>query len=240
MTRKNALKRLTRDRMKQSGESYAQARRGVDNRYALNRLLSDLLAHPTFQSKPGSDAVRGRGVVEVRYPTNSVKYPDELRAAIKAGTGPMLRAMAEHGSEFFRYARDPKFLSHWTCPRCRHPDGLAVGDDSPHCDHCKYVATPKVAADDFIRNVLLISQEREDPGFEWPRYKCPDCESDALVDKGPMGGVTPEIEFLCFSCGRDWSDAELRFCDECTLPRHHSGMQAICDSCLTRKLEAEE
>ena len=94
-----------------------------------------------------------------------------------------------------------------TCPQCFQD--TAVLDDGLKCLFCQYTADGENAAEYYISDVLGHSRyEAAKYGVIWPRYRCPECWSEALVETG-------KDEFHCFQCGESWGKWELWQCERC-------------------------
>ena len=93
------------------------------------------------------------------------------------------------------------------CPRCFQ--NAAVLDDGLKCLFCRYTADGEEAAEYYLSDVLGHSRyEAAKYGVIWPRYRCPECWSEALVETG-------KDEFHCFQCGESWKDGTLQRCERC-------------------------
>ena len=93
------------------------------------------------------------------------------------------------------------------CPRCFQ--NAAVLDDGLKCLFCRYTVDGEEAAEYYISDVLGHSRyEAAKYGVIWPRYRCPECWSEALVETG-------KDEFHCFQCGESWKDGSLQRCERC-------------------------
>lgn len=98
-----------------------------------------------------------------------------------------------------------------TCPECEEEFLLRDGDT--RCIFCGYEATGEDAARDYISNILGISEyETGKYGEEWPQYRCPECDSEALV----FNWETKKA--ICFSCDYENDVSNFSFCSRCGMP----------------------
>lgn len=104
------------------------------------------------------------------------------------------------------------------CPLCLQKSLSA--DVNVECLFCGYKAEAEDAAEMFIANVLQESRYRAfKEGYDYPLYLCPNCDNQALVDKGISGGMAPQVQFVCFACGFEWLEGDLRVCELCGNPK---------------------
>jgi hypothetical protein len=109
------------------------------------------------------------------------------------------------------------------CPSCDQK-ALVVGRPIS-CVFCHYTASPNTAANEYIAEILHEVSE------DWPLYLCPHCSELSLVDEGYQA----DTEYICFSCGKTWNQANLQSCDTCG--RLHDGEKPTCTNCdLSRQL----
>ena len=120
-----------------------------------------------------------------------------------------------------------------TCGSCEEETLVVHG--GARCLFCRYEAEPAEAADDYISDVLGLSEYVEvTEGGQWPRYTCPECDLDALVDTG--GGVARHI---CFSCGTTWDDGAMDGCARCGEPFETDGELSVCNGCLASLIDRD-
>lgn len=111
------------------------------------------------------------------------------------------------------------------CPRCSQ-EALLI-DGGPLCQFCAYKADPNEAADEYLTNVMGLSEYAiVKGGGEWPRYECPDCEMEAMVAR--------DDDYVCFCCGRRFDARDIDYCPRCGQPYepgHGDDYDPLCSSC---------
>lgn len=117
-----------------------------------------------------------------------------------------------------------------TCPRC-FQNTLAV-EEGILCLFCGYKnIDPEQAANEYVSDIMGLSEYvivKE--GGEWPIYECPECWETSLVCNND------EELFLCFNCGKQWSEG-MQFCESCGSPFiRHEGDSIICDTCIEHRM----
>lgn len=92
------------------------------------------------------------------------------------------------------------------CPECFQKTLPLDGDFE--CLFCGYNDDPESIAYLYIENILGLNEytEIKDGGY-FPLEDCPECGTHTLLVK--------DDGFLCFNCGDEWSEEELRTCDCC-------------------------
>jgi len=93
------------------------------------------------------------------------------------------------------------------------------------------------AADNYLDVACgLSSYETIKDGGEWPRYDCPQCEEDAMVDTGN----DPE-RYRCFSCDAHFASDDLTQCSECQrlFSSNEEGYD-ICVDCFGDKVNRDD
>lgn len=100
-----------------------------------------------------------------------------------------------------------------TCPICLQ-DALVIGDsrdaeEGAHCYFCRYwESDSRKTANEFLTNVLNLSRDYfEKNGEIWPKYHCPSCMVESLVNDSE--------EYICFNCGLTWEAEDLNACEFC-------------------------
>lgn len=127
-----------------------------------------------------------------------------------------------------------------TCPRCRQD--ASVLDDGATCLFCGYQAADEEAADSYIFELLGMDYHTTvKRGGEWPRYECPSCLQNTLVNTAEVGGQFPAREFVCFRCGEVWMEGTLEHCQRCArLYAPREGGMEICSECFDSIIKAED
>jgi len=100
------------------------------------------------------------------------------------------------------------------CPRCRR-EWRITGDGKVLCSSCGYETDSYNGAVEYIEKTAgLKKPEHINMKTKLPVYECPKCGNLALVvqDEAGRGAAS---QFLCFSCGGQWSENELERCPEC-------------------------
>ena len=101
------------------------------------------------------------------------------------------------------------------CPTCLQ-DTLSV-DCEVQCSFCGYRDAAENAADVYISNVIgYTSYDPKEDGGEYPRYNCPGCDNEALVEN-------EDGSFICFACGYETAAGDLRICGVCGDPADAEG-----------------
>ena len=97
------------------------------------------------------------------------------------------------------------------CPECGEKLLRHVNEDENcECYFCGYSDLPEETARKYVENVLNISEYEEvKNGGEFPIYKCPNCESEAMVY------IESDNIYKCFNCGIRYDKDELESCDYC-------------------------
>lgn len=115
------------------------------------------------------------------------------------------------------------------CPECsekllRHADE----EEKCECFFCGYSDLPEETARRYVESVLNISEYEEvKNGGEFPRYKCPNCESESMVY------IESENIYICFNCGMRYGKDELSLCDYCgKLYWLEDGEIPFCEECV--------
>jgi Zn-finger nucleic acid-binding protein len=112
------------------------------------------------------------------------------------------------------------------CPRCRREWSI-TGDGKVLCSSCGYETDSYNGAMQYIENTdRLKTPECSDVKTKLPIYECPKCGSLALVDQGEAGR-SAVCQFLCFSCGSQWSENELQRCPECFQWKHSGEFEEL-------------
>jgi ribosomal protein S27E len=94
------------------------------------------------------------------------------------------------------------------CPNCE--EIFLLRDNGVMCVFCGYEATAEEAAQDYITNILGISEyETIKEGGEFPQYECPECDNDSLVYDAKNKRV------ICFSCNYEDAMSNITFCSDC-------------------------
>ncbi len=126
-----------------------------------------------------------------------------------------------------------------TCPACMQEASILL--DGARCLFCGYGAPPEEAADTYIAVVLGESQYRlAKEGQDWPRYMCPECETETLVDQGPGGNQFPADQYLCFACGAAWKEGDLDFCGLCGQPYNGDANEmTVCNDCFDARVRED-
>lgn len=118
------------------------------------------------------------------------------------------------------------------CPTC-YQHGLVI-DDGAKCLFCGSSGDGEEMAEEFVFQILGISQYDTKDGAEYPIYECSECGSESLVHSRLEDEV---LGWLCFSCGTEWSEQEKGYCDTCGHPysksEHDFGM---CSDCMDYRL----
>ncbi len=121
-----------------------------------------------------------------------------------------------------------------TCASCE--EETLVIDAGAKCLFCRYEADPAEAADDYISEILGLSEYVEvTQGGEWPRHTCPECDAEALIDTGGDG----DARHICFSCGTTWDDGAIERCARCGEPLEVDGELSVCNGCLASLIDRE-
>ena len=125
------------------------------------------------------------------------------------------------------------------CPACYQE--TFVLHDLPSCLFCGYSSEPEIAANEWIENILRVSYGSAiKEGADYPLYKCPECECEALVDIGPSGSQFEHDQYICFSCGQSWKESSMDKCDVCGqlyLVKEDDG--GMCPDCFEHTLSKE-
>ncbi|MBO4870249.1 MAG: hypothetical protein J5585_11115 [Clostridia bacterium] len=110
---------------------------------------------------------------------------------------------------------------------CNDNDGIALPDGYPSLRNEKYLFYRyKNHAKEFIENELGINEYRcVKDGGEFPLYECPECRDEQLVFDAERG------KYHCFSCGHNFTDEDLSFCERCGRLMYNKG-EPICDNCI--------
>ena len=113
-----------------------------------------------------------------------------------------------------------------TCPECK--EEFLLRDVDVRCIFCGYKASGDEAANNYIFNVLNISDyETIKGGGELPLYECPACGNETFVFNSEIGMA------ICFSC--DYKDdlAKFQYFNRCGRPFVDSDDEtAICPVCM--------
>lgn len=128
-----------------------------------------------------------------------------------------------------------------TCPRCGQEAGI-FDSDCFNCVFCNYSNSDSHrVANEYIYEVLQLSDNYVKDGGEWPLYYCPSCENRTLVHD------TYKSKFICFSCADFWQEKYIRFCESCGNPfidyydpldpETSLDPEIFCDDCLDEKLD---
>ena len=126
-----------------------------------------------------------------------------------------------------RQARDDVF----TCSQC-FQDTAVIGEGLK-CLFCRYTASGKDAAEDYIFRVLGQSKAIKDVyGESWPQHRCLNCDHETLVDLGASGSQPPSVQFFCFNCWSPWKEDSLKQCSYCrNLYESGRGYRSLCEDC---------
>lgn len=118
------------------------------------------------------------------------------------------------------------------CPTC-YQNALVIIDGA-NCLFCGVSGDGVEMAEDFVFQILGISQYDTKDGAEYPVYECSECGADSLVHSRLEDEV---FGWLCFSCGTEWSEQEKAYCDTCGHPysksEHDIGM---CSNCIEYRM----
>lgn len=127
-----------------------------------------------------------------------------------------------------------------TCDSCGQT-AVTTHDGQAKCLFCAATTSCEIAADAYIESDMGLSGYRvAKEGGEWPKFACPECGADALVDRGGSGDAEPHEQYLCWGCGEAWPEGDLRRCVECNEPFASAGRDdIICDSCFGARLTRE-
>ncbi len=100
------------------------------------------------------------------------------------------------------------------CPRCSR-EWQITGDGRVCCSSCGYETDSYTGAVEYIKmhEGLEIHNDIYAES-KLPIYECPACGALALLNR-TEASINAGFQFLCFSCGSQWSDNELERCPEC-------------------------
>jgi transposase-like protein len=121
------------------------------------------------------------------------------------------------------------------CPYCGE-EKLEIGDGDVKCRSCKRSTSPEKMADEYISAVLRHRHSTDaKEHVPWPRYECPSCNVDAMVEGIPID--EGHHAFFCFACGEHWDEHDL---DLCGYSNHYyelgpGAVSGICSECLAEK-----
>lgn len=117
------------------------------------------------------------------------------------------------------------------CPTC-YQEALVI-DDGAKCLFCGTSGDGEEMAENFVFQLLGISQYEAKDGGEYPVYECSDCGAETLVHTN----LSEEDGWICFTCGTEWSEQEKAFCETCGHPytksEHDIGM---CSNCIEYRM----
>lgn len=129
-----------------------------------------------------------------------------------------------------------KYANRVICPIC-FQETLEI-DNGAKCYFCNYYGSANDVAEDYINNVLGISEyECVKNGGEYPKYICPDCGSNTFICLDADDGLN---SWVCFDCGTCYNDDEIDFCSLCNklfISTDDSG--DICNECFEYKVNEE-
>jgi hypothetical protein len=94
------------------------------------------------------------------------------------------------------------------CPTCLQE--ALKPDVEVECIFCGYKDEATSAAELYSSGVT----EADNPKV----FRCLNCENQTLVDTGAEGGMSPAVEFICFTCGHKWEEGSLKICVFCGEP----------------------
>jgi hypothetical protein len=114
------------------------------------------------------------------------------------------------------------------CPLC-FQSALVICKEvtGPECLFCGHSGDADSMANEFINDILGISAyETVTGGGEYPLHGCPECGHETLVRGNEA--------WICFTCGIDWKEGRMQYCETCGTPyskdEHDIGMCSICIS----------
>ena len=123
-----------------------------------------------------------------------------------------------------------------TCPTClEHAWVIEEGASCKFCGH--RVEDSASAAEQYITGVLGEDHYiTEKDGGVWPRYQCPECKQETLVDleyteRGPR--------YICFDCGATFDPEDISECSSCGRKKGDNDM-AICDDCFRTAVSKDD
>lgn len=141
----------------------------------------------------------------------------------------LLRQLKQHYEEAKAIAQN-EIDRYWDistiykCPTCE--EEFLVVENGAKCVLCDYNASPEVAADDYIENILGISKySTVKHGGEYPLYECPECtmESMAFDEDNNIA--------ICFNCAHQEPLHNFSNCSTCGQPYIESEGICLCPSC---------
>ncbi len=122
-----------------------------------------------------------------------------------------------------------------TCPDCRQP--FSVVEVGAKCAFCGYRRPPEEAFDDY--EIGVAGRSSPDAGNPWPRTRCPECYSETLALTRERGSGWGHGRYVCFTCGRAWSDMQLEHCATCDELMETGGM-TVCSACFDEVLRKDD
>ncbi|NUM44677.1 MAG: hypothetical protein HUU38_08205 [Anaerolineales bacterium] len=124
-----------------------------------------------------------------------------------------------------------------TCPRCIQ-DTLCI-EKGAKCLFCGYQQYEiDSAIEEYVNVIFGIDWHTIAEGGEWPQFRCPACEMDALLDLSHLGNIHSP-DFICFDCGEAWDGRTLEFCSNCGQPKYRDDL-AVCEECFRWVVNKDE
>jgi hypothetical protein len=118
------------------------------------------------------------------------------------------------------------------CSTCAHESAIVL--NGTRCLFCGDTQSAEDAAVDHVFGTLVGEDNADRLLDDFPQYTCTVCHLESIIDCA--SDVSRAYRYICFGCGKTWTDGALASCDLCKGLFEITGIrERACEACRSRK-----